>query len=180
MRVHARVRARWETETHMKLGWFGAAALAMAIALSACGPRSDGVGEFSNDLLGNEIMVEAVRDPEIPNVVCHLAYFDRSMLDRIRQGNWFENPSNSSVSCQRTGPIDLTNAIARSRAGEEIFNQRLSPFFKNTAVRRIVDLENASLIYVAHSRELVEGSAKISLSSVLLTPQEVAAARAAR
>jgi CreA protein len=151
-------------------------AVALIFSLAACGDREGQVGEFSNDLLGNEVMVEALRDPAIPNIVCHVAYFDRSVLDRLRQGNWFENPSNSSVSCQRIGPIDLAG-VRSTQAGEEIFNQRQSLFFKNVAVRRIVDLENASIVYVSHSREIVEGSAKIDLSAVALTPQEVAAAQ---
>lgn len=147
------------------------------VLLAACGDREGSVGEFSNDFLGNEIMVEALHDPAIPNVVCHMTYFDRSALDRLRQGNWFENPSNSAVSCQRIGPIDLSR-IDMDRSGEEIFNQRQSLFFKNVAIRRIVDLENRSLVYVSHSREIVEGSAKIDITTVALTPEEVAAARA--
>jgi CreA protein len=153
-----------------------AAAAAMAV-LGACGDREGSVGEFSNDLLGNEIMVEALRDPEIPNVVCHVSYFDRSVLDRLRQGNWFENPSNSAVSCQRIGPIDLSS-LNGERSGEEIFSQRQSLFFKNVALRRIVDLENRSLVYVSHSREIIEGSAKIDMSTIALTDAEVAAAGA--
>ena len=152
------------------------AALCLA-ALGACGDREGSVGEFSNDLLGNEIMIEAVHDPDIPNVVCHLSYFARSTLDRLRQGNWFEHPSNSAITCQRIGPIDLAG-IDQSRSGEEIFSQRQSLFFKNVAVRRIVDLANSSIVYVSHSREIVEGSAKIDITSVPLTPQEVAAIRA--
>ncbi len=148
----------------------------MACALAACGDRDNLVGEFSNDLLGNEIMVEALPDPGIPGVVCHVAYFDRSMLDRMRQGNWFENPSNSAVSCQRVGPINLAG-IENSRSGEEIFNQRTSLFFKNTAIRRILDLQNRTILYVSHSRELVEGSAKMDISSVPLTDAEIATAR---
>lgn len=160
----------------MTLKLKAALAAAMACTLAACGDRDSQVGEFSNDLLGNEIMVEALRDPAIPGVVCHVAYFDRSMLDRIRQANWFENPSNSAVSCQRIGPIDLSGVPA-SRAGEEIFNQRTSLFFKNTAIRRIVDIENRTILYVSHSRELVEGSAKMDISSVPLTEAEIATAR---
>jgi CreA protein len=152
-------------------------AAAAALMLAACGDREGQVGEFSNDLLGNEVMVEALRDPAIPGVVCHVTYFDRSVLDRLRQGNWFENPSNSGISCQRIGPIDL-RGVRSTQAGQEIFNQRQSLFFKNVAVRRIVDLENSSLVYVSHSREIVEGSAKIDLSTIALTPEEVAAARA--
>lgn len=153
-----------------------AASLGCAL-LASCGDRDSQVGEFSNDLLGNEIMVEALADPDIPGVVCHVAYFDRSMLDRMRQGNWFENPSNSAVSCQRIGAIDLAD-IDTSRSGEEIFNQRTSLFFKNTAIRRILDLRNHSILYISHSRELVEGSAKMDISSVALTDAEVATARA--
>ena len=149
---------------------------AAVLALAACGDRQGQVGEFSNDLLGNEIMIEALPDPALPGVVCHVAYFDRSVLDRLRQGNWFENPSNSSVSCQRIGPLDLAG-VRTTQAGQEIFNQRQSLFFKNVAVRRIVDLDNSSLVYVAHSREIVEGSAKIDMSTIPLTPAEVAAAR---
>ena len=153
----------------------GLAAAALP-ALAACGDREGSVGEFSNDFLGNEVMVEALHDPAIANVVCHVSYFDRSALDRLRQGNWFENPSNSAVTCQRIGPIDLTG-IDLGRSGEEIFSQRQSLFFKNVAVRRIVDLENRSIVYVSHSREIVEGSAKIDIASVALTAEEVAAAR---
>jgi CreA protein len=152
------------------------AALSACALLAACGDRDSQVGEFSNDLLGNEIMIEALPDPNIPGVVCHVAYFDRSMLDRIRQGNWFENPSNSAVSCQRIGAIDLSG-VPTSRSGEEIFNQRTSLFFKNTAIRRIVDLQNRTILYVSHSRELVEGSAKMDISSVPLTDAEIATAR---
>jgi len=154
-----------------------AALAACTLALAACGGEREGsVGEFSNDLLGNEIMIEALPDPGLPGIVCHVAYFDRSFLDRMRQGNWFENPSNSAVSCQRIGAINLAG-IELERSGEEIFNQRQSLFFKNVAIRRIVDLENRSILYVSHSRELVEGSAKLDISTVALTAAEAATAR---
>jgi CreA protein len=150
----------------------------LLLAVASCGRSDNEVGEFSNDLLGNEIKVEALPDPAIPGIMCHMAYFERGVLDRVRQGNWFEDPSNSSVSCQRVGPIDLTR-VNLSRSGQEVFSQRLSLFFKRNAVRRIIDLDNRTILYVSHSREIVEGSAKMDITSVLLTPEEVAAARAA-
>lgn len=154
------------------------ATLLMALT-AACGQGERNVGGFSNDLAGNQIRIEALPDPRIPTVACHMAYFERSVLDRMRQGNWFEDPSNSAVTCQRTGAVDLKD-VPLGRAGEEIFSQRESLFFKRVAVRRIVDLENGALLYVSHSRELIEGSAKLSIDSVPLTAAEVAAARAAR
>jgi CreA protein len=160
----------------MKLSQLHALAFSLFL-LASCG-RDDSreVGSISNDLLGNAIKIEALPDPAIPAVICHVAYFERSVLDRARQGNWFEDPSNTSVSCQRTGPIDL-KGVALSKSGEEIFSQRMSLFFKRTALRRIVDLDHRTILYVSHSREVIEGSAKMSISSVLLTPEEAAAAK---
>lgn len=149
---------------------------ALAAAIAGCGKTEDKqVGEFSNDLLGNEIAIDALRDPDIPGVVCHMAYYNRGFLDRMRQGNWFENPSNSAVSCQRTAPISL-DGVSLSDSGKEIFSQKQSLLFKRLALRRVIDLENRSLLYVAYSRELIEGSAKIAMSSIALTDQEVATA----
>ena len=147
-----------------------------ALVLAACGNNDHQVGGFHNDLMGNGIKIEALVDPDIPGVVCHLAYFDRGFLDRMRQGNWFENPSNSAVTCERIGAINLARADL-DQSGREIFNQGASLLFKRLAVRRIVDLNNRTILYVAHSRELIEGSAKISMSSVTLTEQEAATAR---
>jgi CreA protein len=152
-----------------------AATTALVLMMAGCSPPRDEVGEFSNDLLGNEIKVEALRDPAITGIVCHFAYFERGVLDRATQGAWFEDPSNTSIDCQRVGLVDLSKA-AIGRNGEEIFSQRTSLFFKRTAVRRIVDLENGSILYVAHGRELVRGSAKMSITAVPLTAEDVAAA----
>lgn len=146
---------------------------AAAFALSACGDGGNQVGGFSNDIMGNKIKIEALHDPGIPGVVCHLAYFERSALDRLRKGNWFEDPSNTSIACQRSGAISL-KGVDLGRDGEEIFSQRESLWFKRIALRRIVDLENHTILYVSHSREVVEGSAKMSLSAVTLTDAEVA------
>ena len=82
------------------------------------------------------------------------------------------------MSCQRIGPITLTG-VSLKPSGEEIFSQRQSLFFKRTALRRIVDLDHRSILYVSHSREIIQGSAKMSIASVPLTAEEVAAARKA-
>jgi catabolite regulation protein CreA len=85
----------------------------------------------------------------------------------------FENPSNTSIACQRSGPLDLSRARLR-KSGEEVFSQRQSLFFKDVAVRRILDVPNRSILYVSYSRQVVEGSAKMSLSSVMLTDEDLA------
>ena len=129
--------------------------------------RADEVGRFSNDWTGNGIVVEAVADPKIGGVTCHLVHFDRSVIDRLAKGNWFENPSNSGISCQQTGPI-VIGKIVTSAKGEEVFSERMSLFFKSIAVRRIYDKANDTLIYVAYSRQVKDASAKMGLSTIAL------------
>ncbi|MGO8176263.1 CreA family protein, partial [Rhizobium ruizarguesonis] len=51
-----------------------------------------------------DIIVEAVSDPEVKGITCHVTYFDRSLIDRFKNGNWFEDPSNNSIACRQTGP----------------------------------------------------------------------------
>jgi CreA protein len=129
--------------------------------------RADEVGRFSNDWTGNGIVVEAVADPKITGVTCHLVHFDRSVIDRLRKGNWFENPSNSGISCQQTGPI-VIGKISTSAKGEEVFSERMSLFFKSIAVRRIYNKNDDTLVYVAYSRQVKDASAKMGLSTIAL------------
>ena len=130
------------------------------------------VGSFTNDWSGNGIVVEAIGDPKVQGITCHVSHFERGVIDRLRKGNWFEDPSNASIACQRTGPIVIGD-IERDEAGEEVFNERKSLVFKNLAVRRIYDQAHDTLIYVVYSREVVEGSAKMSISTVALHGAEV-------
>ena len=144
------------------------------LILAACGGagQHEEVGEFKNDLIGNEIKLEALKDPKVEGVTCHLSYFDRAVWDRIAKGNWFENPSNSSIACRQTGPI-VIGAIDLDKSGEEVFSQSQSLIFKELAVRRIYDAANNTLIYVSFSRKPIEGSAKMAISTISLYGQNV-------
>ena len=35
-------------------------------------------------------VIDAVTDPKVSGVTCHVTYFDRSVIDRLKKGNWFE------------------------------------------------------------------------------------------
>jgi CreA protein len=141
-----------------------ASVLALTAALPA---RADEIGSFRNDWTGNSIVVDAVPDPKVQGVTCHLTHFDRSLIDRLSKGNWFVDPSNSSISCRQTGPITIGDIDTSSR-GEEVFSQRLSLIFKSLAVRRIYDKKNETLIYIVYSRQVKDASAKMNLSTVAL------------
>jgi CreA protein len=130
------------------------------------------VGEVGVDWLGNDIIVEAVKDPKVEGVTCHVSYFDRGVVDRLQKGNWFEDPSDSSISCRQTGPITI-GEIDLSEDGEEVFKQGISLIWKKQVVNRIYDKQNETLIYLSHSRQVQDGSAKMSITTVPLYGQNV-------
>lgn len=144
----------------------GAAGLAASFASQAV---AEEVGNIGVDWAGNDIVIEAIADPDVSGVTCHLAYFQRGLIDRLANGNWFEDPSNSAIECQQTGPITL-GQIDRSDSGEDVFRASRSIIFKSLRVKRIYDEANRTLIYVAHARELTQGSAKVSISTVPIGP----------
>ena len=156
----------------MKRPAFFTSAAVLAAGLFAAAASAEVVGKVGVDWIGNDIIVEAVADPQVKGVTCHVTYFDRSIIDRLKQGNWFEDPSNSSISCRQTGPIEIGD-IDLSRGGEEVFRQGRSLIWKDLLVKRIYDKTNDTLVYLAHSRQVIEGSAKMSISTVPLYGEEV-------
>jgi CreA protein len=147
------------------------ALLTMATTLATIA-RAEEVGSFTNDWIGNGIVIDAIADPKVDGVTCHMSSFDRSLIDRLSKGNWFEDPSNAAISCAQTGPITIRD-IEKGKGGEEVFSQRISLVFKSLGVRRIYDERNASLVYVVYSRQITQGSAKMGLSTVALYGQQV-------
>ena len=128
---------------------------------------ADVVGNVDVDWLGNDIAIEAIPDPKVKGVTCHVAYFDRGLIDRLQKGNWFEDPSNSSIACRQTGPIEIGD-IERDDEGEDVFSERRSIIFKSLKIKRIFDAQNNTLIYISHARDVQNGSAKMSMSTVPL------------
>ena len=138
-----------------------------------CGPAlADQVGKVGVDWTGNDIVIEAIKDPAVDGVTCHVSYFDRGIIDRLHKGNWFEDPSDSSIDCRQTGPISIGD-IALGADGEEVFKQGISLIWKKQVVNRIYDKANDTLIYLSHSRQVQDGSAKMSISTVPLYGQAV-------
>ena len=140
--------------------------LAMTVIVPSAA-SAEQVGEVGVDWLGNDIVIEAIADPEVDGVTCHVAYFDRGLIDRLQKGNWFEDPSNSSIACRQTGPIKIED-IDLDEDGEEIFKSSRSLIWKKLVVKRIYDRENNTLIYLSHSRQVQDGSAKMAISTVPL------------
>jgi CreA protein len=141
-----------------------AALLTIGLAAPAL---ADEVGRVGVDWVGNDIIIEAIPDPKVQGITCHVAYFDRSIYDRLTTGNWFEDPSYSAVDCVQTGPVVL-GAIDKGEDGETVFSERQSLILKSLRVTRIYDEKNKALIYLAHANELTQGSGKMSISVIPL------------
>ncbi len=137
------------------------------VALLALPASAEEIGRVGVDWVGNDIVIEAIPDPKVAGVTCHVAYFDRSFIDRLSNGNWFEDPSNSSIACRQTGPITIGD-IDLSAGGEDVFSASRSLIFKTLNVTRIFDAKNQVLVYLTHANELTQGSAKMSISTVPL------------
>ncbi|WP_187432061.1 hypothetical protein ROLI_047600 (plasmid) [Roseobacter fucihabitans] len=142
------------------------AAMFCATLLATTAPAEE-VGNVDVDWLGNDIVIEAFSDPDVEGVTCHVSYFERGLIDRLKKGNWFEDPSNSAISCRQIGPIAIGD-IDRSDEGESIFSERRSIIWKSLSVKRIFDEANSTLIYVSHAREVQDGSAKMAISTIPL------------
>ena len=144
--------------TFAALAFFGAAILPA---------HAEEVGKVGVDWLGNDIVIDAVTDPKVQGVTCHLASFSRGVIDRLQKGNWFEDPSNASISCQQTGPVVIGD-IELDEGGERVFSERTSLIWKKLIITRIYDKANNTLIYLAHASQVQDGSAKTSISTIPL------------
>jgi CreA protein len=144
----------------------------LSLALLATPAAAEEIGQVGVDWVGNDIIIEALPDPDVQGVTCHVAYFERSLFDRFTNGNIFEDPSNSSIACRQTGPIVIGD-IETGEEGEEVFRASRSLFFKTIRVTRIYDEANQTLVYLAHGRQVTEGTAKMSISTVPLYGADV-------
>ncbi len=144
--------------------WFSiAAVLAVASFNSANATDLPCISTTFNVLSPNDkVCVSVFDDPQVPGVVCHIS--------QARKGGWGqpfglnEDPSNFSVSCRQVGPIDVD--LGKLREKEEVFSQKTSIFFKTTRIYRLLDKPHNTLIYVAISTKIVNGSPANAISTV--------------
>jgi CreA protein len=130
-------------------------------ALTACSDRE--VGDVSLGMFTTkDIKIDALQDPIVTGVTCHISSIEAN-LD-------LADPSDSSIACRQTGDISaaMIAAIDKSDSGEVVFKKSKSIFFKNMKVRRILDVDSQTLMYVSYSTKETSGSYKHSLSTVPL------------
>ncbi len=145
--------------------------LAACAFLVLSGPaKADDIGCISTtfNLLSpnDKVCVSDFDDPKVSGVTCHIS--------QARKGGWGqplglnEDPSNFSVACRQTGPINVE--LARLPENEQVFSEKTSIFFKATRIYRMADKKHNTLVYLAISSKIVNGSPANAISTVPIMP----------
>ncbi len=139
------------------------------LAVGVNSPSADEIGcldtTFKFFSPNDTVCVSAFDDPKVPGVTCHIS--------QARKGGWgsvvglTEDPSRFSIACRQTGPVTLPDKLPEQ---ENVFSEKTSAFFKKTKVVRMFDKKHNTLVYLAISTKVVEGSPQNSISTVPILP----------
>ncbi|MDR6982368.1 CreA protein [Rheinheimera pacifica] len=143
----------------------------LLLILTGCNKNE--VGDVSLGVFTTkDIKLDAFTDPVVTGVTCHVSSIEANLN--------LSDPSDSSISCRQTGPItaDMIAKIDKSKNGEVLFSKSKSIFFKSMKIRRILDAENQTLMYLSYSTKETSGSFKHSLSTVPLWGTDAYSAKA--
>ena len=146
------------------------AALSGLLFLTASGARADDIACVSTTLrligANDKVCISAFDDPKVPGVACHISQARTGGL----KGSFglAEDPSRFSIACRQIGPISVD--IATLADEEKVYSENTSLFFKHTHVFRAVDKKRNTLVYVAISDRLIDGSPYNAISTVPIMP----------
>jgi CreA protein len=114
----------------------------------------------------DRVCVSAFDDPKVPGVACHISQARTGGV----KGSFglAEDPSRFSIACRQVGPISVD--VASLPGEESVYSAHTSVFFKHTHVYRIVDKQRNTLVYLAISYKIIEGSPQNAISTVPIMP----------
>lgn len=145
----------------------------MALAVLTVAPvQAEEIGSVDTafKLLGanHKIVVEAFDDPKVAGVTCFLSMARKGGIKGSL--GLAEDTSDASIACRQVGPIKFLAAIDTDDEGERVFKARRSILFKKLQVVRFLDKKRNTLVYLAYSDKLIDGSPKNAISAVALMP----------
>ena len=114
----------------------------------------------------DKVCISAFDDPKVAGAACHIS--------QARTGGYkgmvglAEDPSRFSIACRQVGPI--TADISKLDNDEKVYSESTSLFFKHTHVFRTIDKARNTLVYIAISDRLIEGSPQNAISTVPIMP----------
>ena len=145
-------------------------ALATLALLATCA-RAEDVGCTSTTFrifgANDKVCVLAFDDPRVPGVSCHIS---QARTGGVKGSlGVAEDPSRFAIACRQTAPIVLPEKLPKE---ESVFSESTSLGFKNTKVIRMFDEKRNTLVYVAISKRVIEGSPMNSISTVPISKWE--------
>jgi CreA protein len=146
------------------------AALALCAALLPGTAAADDIACLSTTFrfvgANDKVCVSAFDDPKVPGVACHIS---QARTGGVKGSlGLAEDPSRFSIACRQVGPISAD--LAKLPEEEDVYTSKTSIFFKHTHVYRMVDKKRNTLVYLAISDKLIEGSPQSSISTVPIMP----------
>ena len=114
----------------------------------------------------DRVCISAFDDPKVPGVACHVSQARTGGLSGTI--GLAEDPSRFSIACRQVGPIGVDLATLTDR--EEVYSARTSVFFERTHVYRVLDKKRNTLVYLAISDKLIDGSPQNAISTVPVMP----------
>ena len=113
----------------------------------------------------HSIAVDVFDDPDIEGIAC---YISRAKKGGVKGTlGLAEETSHASIDCKQVGPVTITGDL---KHGERVFRERRSLIFKKLQVVRFIDEARNSLVYLAFSDRIIDGSPENSISAVSIMP----------
>ncbi|MEO8992237.1 MAG: CreA family protein [Nitrosospira sp.] len=110
----------------------------------------------------DRVVMEAYDDPKVHGITCYVS--------RARTGGLkgtvglAEDRAEASIACRQVSEsIHFSGKIPKQ---EDVFTERMSILFKRLHIVRVVDSKRNTLIYLAYSDKLIDGSPQNSITAV--------------
>jgi CreA protein len=113
----------------------------------------------------DKLATYAIDDPMVDGVSCFYTVPERGGISGAL--GVAEQTSDVSLACRQIGPIKFKGKGAQ---GDVAFSERRSLLFKKMQIVRGCDAKRNTLVYMAYSDKLIEGSPKNSTSAVPIQP----------
>jgi CreA protein len=116
----------------------------------------------------HRVVVERFSDPEVAGVSCYISQARTGGLTGMV--GLAEDPGRFSLVCVATGAVSVAAGAARGERGELVYESDTSFFFKETRVHRFIDEAANTVVYLAWSTRLIDGSPYNAVAVVPFAP----------
>jgi CreA protein len=113
----------------------------------------------------DKLATYAFDDPMVQGVACFFTVPEKGGL--AGAFGVAEQTSDVSLACRQVGPVKF---LDKSDQGDVAFKERRSLLFKTMQIVRGCDAKRNTIVYMAYSDKLVDGSPKNSTSAVPIQP----------